>query len=187
MIYLMRFEEDPRIIWERASAIQAVRKSTTWGVFRRSIEWCGKSEARPSEVLSIRSFCRCCAISGHTWRHIRHGPRCPNRPMAGAGQRRGGRLRCRSIGATPALDRLLAVQARREADLVRGRPPMRMFPCEQDLMQRALHPRWPYRRSHCRHDLHWLVRVRPRRRWCAAWRRHHVACLPSPSRRPPLS
>ena len=26
-------------------------------------------------------------------------------------------------------------------------------------MLRALHGRWPYRRSHCRHDLHWLVRV----------------------------
>ena len=27
-------------------------------------------------------------------------------------------------------------------------------------MLRALHGRWPYRRSHCRHDLHWLVCVR---------------------------
>lgn len=60
---------------------------------------------------------------------------------------------------------------------------MRMFPCEQDLMLRALHPRWPYRRSHCRHDLHWLVRVCPRWRRCDAWRRHHVACLPPPARR----
>jgi hypothetical protein len=52
-------------------------------------------------------------------------------------------------------------------------------------MLRSLHERWPYRRSHCRHDLHWLVRVRPRRRWCASGRVHSVAALPACRRRPP--
>jgi hypothetical protein len=51
-------------------------------------------------------------------------------------------------------------------------------------MLRSLHERWPYRRSHCRHDLHWLVRVRPRRRWCASGRVHSVAALPACRRRP---
>jgi hypothetical protein len=37
---------------------------------------------------------------------------------------------------------------------------MRVLTCEERRMRRALHARWPYRRSHCRHDLHWLVRVR---------------------------
>ena len=50
---------------------------------------------------------------------------------------------------------------------------MRGQACERKLMVRALHPRWPYRRSHCRHDLHWLVRVRPHR-------------LPVLARTPPL-
>jgi hypothetical protein len=50
-------------------------------------------------------------------------------------------------------------------------------------MLRALHGRWPYRRSHCRHDLHWLVRVRRRRRWCAAGRAHSVGSLAACRRR----
>ena len=61
---------------------------------------------------------------------------------------------------------------------------MKMFPCEEKLMVRALHPRWPYRRSHCRHDFHWLVRVRPRRRCFVRGRRHPVACLPPRHSRP---
>ena len=65
---------------------------------------------------------------------------------------------------------------------------MRGLACEQKLMIRALHPRWPYRRSHSRHDLHWLVRVRPRRRWCPPVR----TCPPggratSRSAKPPTS
>jgi hypothetical protein len=51
--------------------------------------------------------------------------------------------------------------------------------CNMPRMDRALHPRWPYRRSHIRHDLHWLVRVRPRREWCAHGRTHSVATLRS--------
>jgi hypothetical protein len=62
---------------------------------------------------------------------------------------------------------------------------MKVFVCEERRMQRALHPRWPYRRSHCRHDLHWLVRVRPVVWWCARGRAHHIAALP-PTRRRPL-
>jgi hypothetical protein len=61
---------------------------------------------------------------------------------------------------------------------------MRLLTCEEQRMLRSLHGRWPYRRSHCRHDLHWLVRVRPRRRWCASGRVHSVACLPAYRRRP---
>ena len=34
---------------------------------------------------------------------------------------------------------------------------MRVFVCQKQRMLRALHGRWPYRRSHCRHDLHWHV------------------------------
>lgn len=48
--------------------------------------------------------------------------------------------------------------------------------CDELRMVRALHPRWPYRRSHCRHDLHWLVRVHSRR-WCDYGRTHAIATL----------
>jgi len=51
-------------------------------------------------------------------------------------------------------------------------------------MLRALHGRWPYRRSHCRHDLHWLVRVRPRRCGRGRGRAHSMAGLPAYRRRP---
>jgi hypothetical protein len=61
---------------------------------------------------------------------------------------------------------------------------MRMSVCEQRGLLRALHARWPYRRSHCRHDLHWLVRVRSRRGWCATGRAHPVRTLPPVRRRP---
>ena len=61
---------------------------------------------------------------------------------------------------------------------------MRGQACERKLLVRALHPRWPYRRSHCRHDLHWLVRVRPGQRWCSTGRSHSTAGLPVCSRRP---
>jgi hypothetical protein len=32
--------------------------------------------------------------------------------------------------------------------------------CEQRRMLRALHDRWPWRRTHNRHDFHLLVRIR---------------------------
>ncbi|HTR89087.1 MAG TPA: hypothetical protein VMG62_03145 [Solirubrobacteraceae bacterium] len=50
-------------------------------------------------------------------------------------------------------------------------------------MLRTLHERWPYRRSHCRHDLHWLLRVRPRDR-CVRGRLHPLPCLRARRRRP---
>jgi hypothetical protein len=50
-------------------------------------------------------------------------------------------------------------------------------------MLRALHGRWPYRRSHCRHDLHLLVRVRPRTCVCSGGRIHSPAGLPARRRR----
>jgi len=61
---------------------------------------------------------------------------------------------------------------------------MRFLVCEEERMLRSLHGRWPYRRSHCRHDLHWLLRVRPRQRRCMAGRVHQLACLPAQRRRP---
>jgi len=51
-------------------------------------------------------------------------------------------------------------------------------------MARSLHGRWPYRRSHCRHDHHWFARVTPRDSWCAGDRRHSLSGLRSCSRRP---
>jgi len=51
-------------------------------------------------------------------------------------------------------------------------------------MLRALHGRWPYRRSHCRHDLHWLVRVQSQGCWCPSGRAHSVLGLRVCSRRP---
>jgi hypothetical protein len=61
---------------------------------------------------------------------------------------------------------------------------MRVFDCHEHRMLRALHGRWPYRRSHCRHDLHWLVRVQAPNCWCASPRAHSVAGLRAYSRRP---
>jgi hypothetical protein len=61
---------------------------------------------------------------------------------------------------------------------------MRSQNCEEQRMLRSLHGRWPYRRSHCRHDFHWLVAVRPRRHWCASGRSHSLACLRARRRRP---
>ncbi len=60
---------------------------------------------------------------------------------------------------------------------------MRHTECHKPRMGRALHPRWPYRRSHSRHDLHWLVQVRPERQWCLYGRGHTVATL-RPCRQP---
>jgi hypothetical protein len=60
---------------------------------------------------------------------------------------------------------------------------MRVHVCQERRMLRALHARWPYRRSHCRHDFHWLVRVRPRR-WCEHGRAHPIRSLPAAQRRP---
>ena len=51
-------------------------------------------------------------------------------------------------------------------------------------MVRALHSRWPYRRSHCRHDLHWLVRVDSKRSDCKSARAHLKATLSPVARRP---
>jgi hypothetical protein len=61
---------------------------------------------------------------------------------------------------------------------------MRVFVCQKQRMLRALHGRWPYRRSHCRHDLHWLARIPASPRPCGATREHLRSYLPAPSRRP---
>jgi hypothetical protein len=61
---------------------------------------------------------------------------------------------------------------------------MRVFVCHEQRMLRALHGRWPYRRSHCRHDLHWLVRVRQESCLCPSTRTHSVLGLRAYSRRP---
>jgi hypothetical protein len=67
----------------------------------------------------------------------------------------------------------------------RGGIEMRLFVCHEQRMLRALHGRWPYRRSHCRHDLHWLVRIRGEGWRCSAGRTHSLAGLKGCSRRGP--
>ncbi len=61
---------------------------------------------------------------------------------------------------------------------------MRVFVCHEQRMMRALHGRWPYRRSHSRHDLHWLVRIRQPSCVCPSARTHSMAGLRAYSRRP---
>jgi len=61
---------------------------------------------------------------------------------------------------------------------------MRVPACNAQRMLRSLHGRWPYRRSHCRHDLHWLVLVQAERGACASGRTHSTAGLRAYSRRP---
>jgi hypothetical protein len=61
---------------------------------------------------------------------------------------------------------------------------MRVLACHERRMLRALHGRWPYRRSHCRHDLHWLVRVQPEGSPCTNGRAHPLAGLRACGRRP---
>jgi hypothetical protein len=50
-------------------------------------------------------------------------------------------------------------------------------------MLRALQGRWPYRRSHSRHDHHWLLTGRAQAA-CRSVREHSRAHLPAPLRRP---
>jgi hypothetical protein len=61
---------------------------------------------------------------------------------------------------------------------------MRLSGCQDERMLRSLHGRWPYRRSHCRHDLHWLVRIRSGSSVCSTGRAHSTAGLPANRRRP---
>ena len=75
-------------------------------------------------------------------------------------------------------------EVKQDARPEKGQAGMRLFICQEQRMLRALHGRWPYRRSHCRHDLHWLVRVRSNERWCPTGRAHPMAGLPACRRRP---
>ena len=59
---------------------------------------------------------------------------------------------------------------------------MRPLDCHERRMLRALHGGWPYRRSHCRHDVHWLVRIRADACWCSG-RSHSLVALRGYSRR----
>jgi hypothetical protein len=61
---------------------------------------------------------------------------------------------------------------------------MRLYICHEQRMLRSLHGRWPYRRSHCRHDLHWLVRVQACTCSCASGRAHSLTALRACTRRP---
>lgn len=61
---------------------------------------------------------------------------------------------------------------------------MKVFICEEPRMLRALHARWPYRRSHCRHDLHWLVCVRRPTCCIRCGRAHPIPALAPVRRRP---
>ncbi len=61
---------------------------------------------------------------------------------------------------------------------------VRASACHEPRMMRSLHGRWPYRRSHCRHDHHWLVRVQTEKSWCSSARTHTLSGLRACSRRP---
>jgi hypothetical protein len=61
---------------------------------------------------------------------------------------------------------------------------MRTLVCDEQRMARSLHGRWPYRRSHCRHDLHWLVQVQAGRCWGSSGRMHAITGLRPYTRRP---
>jgi len=61
---------------------------------------------------------------------------------------------------------------------------MRVLACHERRMLRGLHGRWPYRRSHSRHDLHWLVRVEAQGRPCTDGRAHPLVGLRAGGRRP---
>jgi len=54
---------------------------------------------------------------------------------------------------------------------------MRLFVCHGQRMLRTLHGRWPFRRSHVRHDLHLLVQVHAKDPRCPAGRAHSRAAL----------
>jgi len=58
---------------------------------------------------------------------------------------------------------------------------MRLFVCEEQRMLRALAPRWPHRRSHCRHDLHLLVEMHSTH--CSSGGRARAAAVPMVRRR----
>jgi hypothetical protein len=70
------------------------------------------------------------------------------------------------------------------ARVAQGRVRMRLRICHERRMFRSLHGRWPYRRSHCRHDLHWLVRVQSRACASSRDRTHSLSGLRACSRRP---
>ncbi len=61
---------------------------------------------------------------------------------------------------------------------------MSVFTCEERRRARALHARWPYRRSHCRHDLHWLVQVQWPAYCLRSGRAHSIRALEPVARRP---
>ena len=61
---------------------------------------------------------------------------------------------------------------------------VRLTGCHERRMARSLHGRWPFRRSHCRHDHHWFACVKTHQPWCAGDRAHSLAALRSCNRRP---
>jgi hypothetical protein len=65
-----------------------------------------------------------------------------------------------------------------------GNMEVRLTGCHERRMSRSLHGRWPYRRSHCRHDHHWIVRVQAQAAWCISARNHSLSGLRACSRRP---
>jgi hypothetical protein len=83
-------------------------------------------------------------------------------PVRGGGDETEGRIARASREMGP-----LSSRMRDEGE---GHTGMKSFACQEQRMLRALHSRWPYRRSHCRHDLHLLVRVSPGASRCAGGR-----------------
>ncbi|HXD56098.1 MAG TPA: hypothetical protein VN618_15180 [Solirubrobacteraceae bacterium] len=61
---------------------------------------------------------------------------------------------------------------------------VRLTGCHERRMSRSLHGRWPYRRSHCRHDHHWFAHLKSQGTWCPGDRAHSLAALRSCTRRP---
>ncbi|HUC86941.1 MAG TPA: hypothetical protein VMR75_01250 [Candidatus Saccharimonadales bacterium] len=59
--------------------------------------------------------------------------------------------------------------------------------CEYQPMLRSLHARWPFRRTHTRHDIHWLwlAQMRKSKKRCNDdGRGHSMNMLPYTTRRP---
>jgi hypothetical protein len=129
-----------------------------------------KQDARPTWIQTD---------SGAGRLMLRSPQECPGVRRFVSSQIGGGRWPKRSTGEKPRRE-----PGARLATVARGQIMTRLL-CHEQRMLRALHGRWPYRRSHCRHDLHWLVRVRTQGGWCSTGRAHSLAALRGYSRRGP--
>ena len=73
---------------------------------------------------------------------------------------------CKSRRAYCASDRRSRKDSSRRFSEVEIVMKVLFYYCETQRILRVLHARLPYRRPHCRHDLHWVISVQPSRcRW----------------------